>query len=66
MNWLKEIRFNADKTQAEVANASGISLQMYWMIENGKRTPSVETAKKIANELNFNWTQFFEEGNENG
>jgi putative transcriptional regulator len=31
------------------------------MIENGERIPSVGTAKKIAEILNFDWTLFFEE-----
>ena len=59
MKWLKHIRIDADMTQIEVAERVGISQQMYWMIENGERRPSVETAKKIAAVLGFNWTEFF-------
>lgn len=59
MKWLKHIRIDADMTQIEVAKRAGITQQMYWMIENGERRPSVETAKKIAAVLGFNWTLFF-------
>lgn len=59
MKWLKHIRIDADMTQIEVASAVGITQQMYWMIENGERRPSVETAKKIAAVLGFDWTMFF-------
>lgn len=59
LKWLKHIRIDADMTQIEVAAKVGITQQMYWMIENGERRPSVETAKKIAAVLGFNWTMFF-------
>jgi transcriptional regulator with XRE-family HTH domain len=45
--------------QIEVAEKVGITQQMYWMIENGERRPSVETAKKIAAVLGFDWVLFF-------
>ena len=59
MKWLKHIRIDADMTQIEVASQTGITQQMYWMIENGERRPSVETAKKIAAVLDFEWTLFY-------
>ena len=59
MKWLKHIRIDADMKQVEVARQVGISQQMYWLIENGVRRPSVKTAKKIAAVLGFNWTLFF-------
>lgn len=59
MKWLKHIRIDADMTQIEVAVKVGITQQMYWFIENGERRPSVETAKKIAAVLGFDWTRFF-------
>lgn len=59
MKWLKHIRIDADMTQIEVAEKVGISQQMYWMIENGERRPSVETAKKIGAVLGFDWTRFY-------
>lgn len=59
MKWLKHIRIDADMKQVEVAKQVGISQQMYWLIENGVRRPSVKTAKKIAAVLGFNWTLFF-------
>ena len=59
LKWLKHIRIDADMTQIEVAEKVGITQQMYWMIENGERRPSVETAKKIAAVLGFDWTMFY-------
>lgn len=60
-NWLKALRKQHDLSQAKVAEISGITQQMYNLIENGERRPSVETAKKIAQVLGFDWTRFFED-----
>jgi len=59
--WLKEIRQKLDLSQSEVAFKVGITQQQYSFIENGNRTPSVETAKSIANVLGFNWTRFYDD-----
>lgn len=60
-NWLKNKRKNKNLTQKKFALLVGISRSLYAMIENGDRTPSVPVAKKIAKELNFEWTIFFED-----
>jgi len=60
--WLIDIRNG--RTQAQIAEAVGISQQMYSFIELGERRPSVEVAKKIASVMGFNWTRFFEDENE--
>lgn len=57
--WLQNIR--GERTQQEIARECGISQNFYCWIETGERTPSVETAKAIAEVLGFNWTRFFEE-----
>lgn len=59
-NWLKMRRIDLNKSQESVATMVGITQQHYSLIENGDRTPSVETAQSIANVLGFNWTRFFE------
>lgn len=56
---LKENRINKGLTMRQVSEASNISESFYSMIENGERRPSVETAKKIAAVLGFDWTMFF-------
>jgi len=38
---------------------SRLSRSFYTEIENGDKNPSVETAKKIASALGFDWTIFF-------
>lgn len=58
-NWLIEIRNLKNLTQNEVADLAGISRVAYTNIENGRRIPSVKTAKKIAEVLNFDWKDFF-------
>lgn len=58
--WLKQIRNTKCLSQEQVAEQVGISQQFYSFIENGERTPSVETAQAIANVLGFPWTRFFE------
>lgn len=58
--WLKQMRLEKCLSQEQIAEQVGISQQFYSFIENGDRTPSVETAQAIANVLGFNWTRFFE------
>jgi putative transcriptional regulator len=60
--WLIDIRNG--RAQAQIAEAAGISQQMYSAIELGERRPSVEVAKKIASVMGFNWTRFFEDEDE--
>ena len=60
MNILDE-RKRAGKSQEEIALEVGISRAGYANIENGKRTPSVSVAKKIAAVLGFDWTRFYDE-----
>ena len=60
MNWLLKIRKKENRTQKEVSEYANITPQMYSYIENGERRPSVDTAKKIAGFLGFNWTRFYD------
>jgi putative transcriptional regulator len=60
--WLIDIRNG--RAQAQIAEAAGISQQMYSAIELGERRPSVDVAKKIAAVLGFKWTRFFEDEDE--
>jgi DNA-binding XRE family transcriptional regulator len=57
--WLIDIRNG--RSQAQIAEAVGISQQMCSAIELGERRPSVEVAKKIASVMGFNWTRFYED-----
>ncbi|NPC91183.1 helix-turn-helix transcriptional regulator [Bacillus sp. WMMC1349] len=57
--WLIEHR--GKRSQETIAKKTGISRGAYANIELGKRNPSVQVAKRIARELNFNWTIFFDE-----
>lgn len=59
--WLKEKRTNQGFTQEDVAELAGVARTTYAMIEQGERDPSVSTAKKIAQTLNFKWTIFFDD-----
>lgn len=57
-HWLIQMRYKAKLTQNDVSKRAGISRSGYSNIENGKRNPSVQTAKKIAKVLGFNWAIF--------
>ncbi|MES1051697.1 helix-turn-helix transcriptional regulator [Bacillus thuringiensis] len=46
-------------TQEEMANKLNISRQYYNEIENYKRKPSVELAKRTSQILDLDWTIFF-------
>lgn len=59
---LKEIRKGANLTQVKLADACDCERSIIGKIENGSATPSVRLAKKIAKVLNFDWTLFYEEG----
>lgn len=59
-DWLVDKRKEKGMTQDEVATDCGISRQYYSFIEKGDRNCPVETAKKIAAVLGFEWTRFFE------
>ena len=58
--WLVEIRKGTGQSQAEVAERSKIAQSTYAGFESGARNPRVETARKIAQTLGFDWTRFFE------
>ena len=60
-NWLKEIRESKRMTQEEVGKAIGFTRQYYNMIETGIRGEPlpVDTAKKIATTLDFDWKLFY-------
>ena len=47
--------------QADLAQAAGISQSLVVKIELGERKPSVKVAKRIAEVLGFDWTEFFKE-----
>ena len=59
--WLTDIREDKGLNQKEVSDAAGISQPAYSNIENGERNPSVDTAKKIAAVLGFEWTRFYDD-----
>ena len=59
--WLKDLRTATGITQAKVAEAAGICESAYSMIESGKRDCAVDTAKKIASVLGFDWTRFYDD-----
>lgn len=60
-DWLIAIREDSGISQKCVSEQIGISQPSYSNIENGKRTPSVPVAKKIAAVLGFDWTRFYDE-----
>lgn len=57
--WLKDARIHKGLTQKKVSELIEISQPSYHQIECGDNNPSVETAKKIAAVLGFDWTEFF-------
>ncbi len=57
--WLIKRRIDMNKSQNDLAKACNITNSYYCMIEAEKRNPSTKVAKLIANELDFNWINFF-------
>lgn len=58
---LKVIRKAKGLRQSDLAQAANISQSLVVKIEQGDRKPSVKTAKKIAEVLGIDWTEFFKE-----
>ena len=63
-DWLKSIRVNKGFTQSDIAEMACVDVTMISRIELGERRPSVGVAKRIANALGFNWTLFYQDGDE--
>jgi transcriptional regulator with XRE-family HTH domain len=59
-DWLIKLRKKKGLTQVEVAEKAGISQPSLCDIERGVTSPRPDTAKKIAEVLDFPWTKFFE------
>jgi len=57
--WLRNKRIENNVTMVQISTNLHISESHYSMIEANKRRPSVETAKKIAKVLNFDWKLFY-------
>ena len=59
LEWLKAQRTRLGLSTYQVAKEAGISQTYYWLIENGRKIPTVKVAKRIASILLFSWTDFF-------
>ena len=57
---LKEIRTAKKLTMQEVSAGVEITESYYSLIENNKRRPSVDVAKRLARYFGFDWTLFFD------
>ena len=63
--WLKHKRIEYNLSQQELASKVGVNVTAIGKYELGHRRPSYEIAKKIAEVLDFDWTIFFEDTEEN-
>lgn len=58
---LKGRRLQEGLSQSALAKRVDVSLSLIRKVEYGQRTPSVNVAKKIAETLKFDWTEFFKD-----
>ena len=58
---LKEVRKAKELTQEELAAKCDVQRTTVTMIETGENLPSVQLAKKLAEVLEIDWTEFFNE-----
>ena len=65
-NWLESARVESGMTKTKLANIVGLDMSAIGKYERGERRPSVETAKKIAHVLGFDWKLFFPDDGEAG
>lgn len=61
---LIEVRKELGLTQHDLSVKTNIKRNTIASIEAGINSPSVKTAKVLGDYLNFDWTLFFEEGEE--
>ena len=59
--WLKDIREARHMSQLEISERVNITQPSYSNIEAGRRNPSIEAAKRIAEVLDFPWTRFYDD-----
>ena len=57
-------RSEKNLTLKQVAESANVSESYCSLIERGVCVPSVKAAKRIADVLGFDWTQFYEEATE--
>lgn len=60
-SWLIKYRKQCGLSQKALADKVGIAQPSLSSIESGKTNPKPTTAKRIAQVLGFDWTQFFNE-----
>lgn len=58
-DWLKEKRLEKGLSQEKVAKVCEITQEYYSLLEKGLRQPAVGAAKRIANFLDFEWEEFY-------
>ena len=61
MNLIKKKRIEKNLTQEELGNLVELKKAVISHYEKGRAKPSIESAKKIGEALNFPWHQIFEE-----
>ena len=61
---LRKVRQDNGLTQTALAEAAGVVRQTISNIECGINAPSIDLAKKLAEILELNWTDFFAEEGE--
>ena len=62
MEKMRERRLEKGMSQVQLASRVGVWQSSITRFETGKARPKPATAKKIAAVLDFNWTEFYEEG----
>ena len=62
---LRKVRQDNGLTQTALAEAAGVVRQTISNVECGLNAPSVDLAKKLAEILGLNWTDFFSEDEDN-
>lgn len=58
---LKALRKKHGMTGATLGQKAKVSISALSMIENGRRRPSVDLAKRLGAALGVDWTLFFED-----
>lgn len=57
---LIQLRESKGLSQTRLASEAGISHAYYWMLENGKRSMSAKTAKRLAVILDADWLTIYD------
>ncbi len=61
MDYMRRARKRRNLSQKQLAELVNVSVSLISLLENGKRLPGVDLAKRLGSVLGFRWTRFYDD-----